>query len=122
MDAADLAESLNGKWEGTQYRCYCPVHGGHSLMVKPSERVNPLVSCFGGCEFREIARELESRGLWDASDRPAGPSRKKVEWARWCIRIFEEAKASGEPLGKQDWYDYRKAQGILSDAKEAGHA
>lgn len=119
-----IAETYGLKKTGQKWRGPCPVHGGtgEAFVLAEREDGRPLVHCFAGCDFRDIVKELRARSLWPEDDKPVGPPPKKVEWARWCIRIFEEAKATGEPLGKQDWYDYRKAQGILSDAKEAGRA
>jgi hypothetical protein len=83
-------------------------------MVKDAGH-RPVVHCFGGCEFRDVVRELEARGLWQKSERPPGPPPKKVEWARWCVAIFEEAKRTGQELTADDWRDYRKAQAVLRE-------
>lgn len=122
MNASDLAEALNGRWEGTQYRCLCPVHNGHSLMVKPANRSNPLVSCFGGCDFRDIVKELEAIGLWEQAGRPPGPPPKKIEWAKWFVRIYKADAEAQRTLSEQDLKDFRKAQAILREAKEVGRA
>lgn len=116
MQAADLAEALEGRREGNQYRCRCPVHGGRSLMVKDTDRENPVVYCMGGCEFRDIVRELEARGLWESSPKPAGPPKRKIEWSRWVVPIYEAARQRGDTLSAQDHADYRKARAVLREA------
>lgn len=115
MNAEDVADALGGKWEHTQYRCRCPVHGGHSLMVKPADRTNPLISCFGGCEFRDIVRELKAQGLWedDADHDPNRPSRRKLEWCRWVVKITEATPRA--ELTEADRRDYNVARKLLRE-------
>lgn len=118
MEAMALAEALEGKKEGNDYRCRCPVHGGRSLLVRDANRLNPLVVCMGGCEFREVVRALESQGLWEQSDsdRQRSQDRKTARSIAWAKRIHwwwrELNKVRWTPAG-QDWKDWRKAQSIL---------
>ena len=96
MKAAELAESLDGRKEGNQWRCRCPVHDGKALMVKESDRPNPVIHCFAGCDFRDIVAHLKDRGLWE-DDRKTDPlerrkrkRRRDIEQAKETIRRFEQ--------------------------------
>ena len=124
ISAEQIAEGLGARRYGNSWRCPCPVCGEkNQSKFKISEgNKGPLVHCFAGCDFRTVAAELESRGLWERSERPPGPPPKKVEWARWCVTIFEETKKSGAPLSSQDWRDYRTAQRVLREAEGVRHA
>lgn len=68
MRADQLAEALGGRREGRGYMCRCPVHGGRSLKVTDADRVNPMIYCFGGCEFRELVSALRSMDLWEETE------------------------------------------------------
>ena len=112
----------------------CPSHADGTASLKISEKRDgsPLIHCFGGCGFREVAAELEARGLWSKPDRPAGPPPKKVEWARWVVAIFEDNQRNGRYAGngqyepwqpsKQNRYDYGKARAILREVEEVNRA
>jgi hypothetical protein len=68
MSAADIAYTLGeARREGNGWRCRCPVHGGRSLVVRDGERGRLLVTCFGGCDRREVLGELGRRGLLDVA-------------------------------------------------------
>ena len=46
--ARELAQTLGkARREGRNWRCICPVHGGHSLVLGDGENAL-LVKCFGG--------------------------------------------------------------------------
>ena len=64
----ELVDALDGKREGSQFRCLCPAHNGRSLIV--GEKNNTLVfHCQGGCSQQDVLDALKSRGLWgSASD------------------------------------------------------
>lgn len=115
MDAETIANSLEGKREHNQWRCLCPVHGGRSLMVKDAGN-RPVVHCFGGCQFRDVAKALEDRGLWPKSDKPKGPPPKKVEWAQLTVELYEAERDKGTHLSRQDHADYRKAKAVIREA------
>jgi putative DNA primase/helicase len=62
--AAEIAAALGGaRREGRGWRCHCPIHGGHSLVVRDGgERL--LIKCWGGgCDVSDILAELRRRGL-----------------------------------------------------------
>jgi putative DNA primase/helicase len=64
MTAATIAAALDGRREGRDWRCRCPLHGGHSLVISDSPVGRLLVKCWGGgCDPRDILAELRGRGL-----------------------------------------------------------
>jgi hypothetical protein len=66
MNAAEIAANLGqqnpdgaGNW-----KCLCPVCGRNTLSLKDNDgRVKLLIKCFGGCESKDIRRELKERKL-----------------------------------------------------------
>ena len=64
MTASDLASALEGKREGREWRCRCPVHGGRSLSVTEKDG-RLLVVCRAGCSQGEVISELKRLGLWE---------------------------------------------------------
>jgi putative DNA primase/helicase len=82
-DAEKIARALGGKRTADGFLCRCPVPGhgkgkgdrNPSLLVKDGERA-PLVTCFGGCDARDILGALRRRGLLDGRGaRPPTPRR-----------------------------------------------
>lgn len=120
VSAEQIAHGLGARRYGNSWRCPCPVCGeSNDSKFKISEGdKGPLVYCFAGCDFRTLVAELESRGLWERSERPPGPPPRKVEWALWLVPIYEAAKERGEALSAQDHADYRKARAVLREAEE----
>lgn len=117
MDAATIAESLEGRWEGRQWRCRCPVHGGHSLMVRDGE-ARPIWHCFGGCDGADIGRELDRLGLLPSDEIGKEVARQKrlernVERAIQIVHIAHEA--TGEIVDRFG-RDYRWARTVLRNA------
>lgn len=117
MDAATIAAELEGRKEGNQYRCRCPVHGGRSLMVKDAEdRV--LVHCWGGCEAHTVLSELRSRNLLPSpsEDQRAAYRQQKfqeeVNQARMLVIIAHESHDCEDRFGQE----YRWARKILRRA------
>ena len=67
MTPSELAEALEGKKEGHEYRCRCPIHGGRSLsLTKKDGKI--LVTCRAGCPQNEVISELRRLGLWGGND------------------------------------------------------
>ncbi len=64
MTPRDLADALQGKREGREMRCRCPVHGGRSLSVTEKDG-RLLVVCRAGCSQGEVISELKRLGLWE---------------------------------------------------------
>ena len=63
MTGADLASALEGKKEGCEWRCRCPLHGGRSLCVTDRDG-NLLLVCRAGCSQPEVIQALRTMGLW----------------------------------------------------------
>jgi putative DNA primase/helicase len=61
--AAEIATALEGRREGRQWRCRCPIHGGRSLLVRDGDAGRILVFCHGGCEARDVLAKLHRSGL-----------------------------------------------------------
>ena len=61
--AVEIATALEGRREGHQWRCRCPIHGGSSLLVRDGDAGRILVFCHGGCEPRDVLAELRRSGL-----------------------------------------------------------
>ena len=64
----ELAERLGLKKAGGEYKGECPICGGDDRFhIKESRDSNLLVYCRRGCDYSEIMRELEKRGLVESS-------------------------------------------------------
>ena len=63
MTARDMADALEGKREGHEWRCRCPVHGGRSLSVTERDG-RLLLICRAGCPQSEVIEALREMGLW----------------------------------------------------------
>jgi putative DNA primase/helicase len=63
--AVDIASALgDARREGRRWRCNCPIHGGHSLVLADGRDGRLLLKCWGGgCDVRDILAELRRRGL-----------------------------------------------------------
>ena len=63
MTPQDLAAALEGKREGQEWRCRCPVHGGKSLSITERDG-RLLLTCRAGCPQDEVIKALREMGLW----------------------------------------------------------
>jgi hypothetical protein len=61
--AAEVASHLDGRREGRGWRCLCPVHNGHALIINDGGPLGFLFDCKGGCDGRAVLAELRARGL-----------------------------------------------------------
>ncbi|AFS52654.1 DUF7146 domain-containing protein [Leptospirillum ferriphilum] len=118
MTACDLASCLEGRKEGREWRCRCPVHGGRSLSVTERDG-RLLVMCRAGCSQEVVIQSLKREGLWENGNRSEAqpsPSPEKVEdierKAQRASRIWAEA-APLQP-GDAVW-TYLKGRGITLD-------
>jgi putative DNA primase/helicase len=66
MTAAEVAARLAGRREGRGWRCRCPLHGGHSLIVSDG-CTGLLVTCWAGCDRLDVLTELRHLGVDGAS-------------------------------------------------------
>jgi putative DNA primase/helicase len=98
--------------EGRDWRCRCPLHGGHSLVLADGRDGRLLVRCWGGgCDARDVLAELRRRGLIGCRSEDARPSPVTVprsddhaDAARRCAlarRIWDAARdARGSPVAR----------------------
>jgi putative DNA primase/helicase len=127
MTAAQIAAALGGKREGPEWRCPCPVHGGHSLLLADGRNGRLLATCFGGgCSWNGIYTSLREQGLIDGGRFEINPERqhqlrsqKEVETRAAVERLrrgicaaralYRRARsAAGTPVGV-----YLSSRGIL---------
>jgi putative DNA primase/helicase len=103
--AAEIAAALGGRLEGRQWRCRCPIHGGHSLCVCDGEAGRILVFCRGGCEARAVLAELRRSGLL------GGPSENHQSPAMHRVDHTYEAVRTARALAV--WRESRPANGTI---------
>ena len=73
MSAATIAAALNGKREGHNWRCRCPLHGGRSLLVRDGDGGRTLVKCWAGCAGADVIAKLRRMGLVESYSGERGP-------------------------------------------------
>jgi hypothetical protein len=62
MNAADIAVAFGKpRREGRHWRCLCPLHGGHSLIVGDGRDGRIIFKCWGGCDRRDLVAEFRRR-------------------------------------------------------------
>jgi hypothetical protein len=68
--AAELTRRLGGRWQGRYGIARCIAHRDHnpSLSIIDGER-GPILTCFAGCDWRDIRAELQRRGLLEGNTR-----------------------------------------------------
>ena len=72
MNPEALADALDLRRDGREYRGACPVCGGSDRATKfaVGEKDGKTVfKCFNGCSQQAIVDELKARGLWDEISR-----------------------------------------------------
>jgi putative DNA primase/helicase len=106
VSAAEVAAALgNARREGCNWRCICPLHGGHSLTLRDSRDGRLLVKCWAGCDAREVLAELRRVRLTGGGAPSAGhptddrrDRERRIEIAR---RIWDVARdARGTPVAE----------------------
>jgi len=106
MTASDIGHALGGaQREGRNWRCQCPLHGGHSLILRDGNGGRVLATCWGGCDRREVLSELRRLGLLDSRADYRAPavslSRRNDDASRIASarRIWDAAcDADGTPV------------------------
>jgi hypothetical protein len=64
MTATEIAAALgDARRDGYRWRCRCPLHGGRSLVLCDGNNDRVLVTCWGGCDRRDVLAELQRRGF-----------------------------------------------------------
>jgi hypothetical protein len=74
--AAELARALGGtRMGGNRFLARCPCHSDStaSLSITDGRNGRPVLHDFGGCDWQDVVRELEARGLWPRFE-PSRPS------------------------------------------------
>ncbi len=115
MIARDVAHALGDAIrEGEGWRCRCPLHGGRSLVIRDGASGCLLVTCWGGCDRRDVLAELRRLGFLGgaAEHRPlaVSPQRQNDDVHRiaWAQDIWESTQdASRSPVEP-----YLKSRGI----------
>ena len=97
--AEEVALQLDGTREGDRWRCYCPVCGGHGLLITTSRHSGKILYyCWStGCSFLEIIRALHEIGVEpeipshfdDSHNGENENQRLKIEAARRLLRRTE---------------------------------
>ncbi len=117
MIAPELAACLEGKKEGREWRCRCPVHGGKSLSVaEKNGRI--LLTCRAGCSQEEVIAALRAMDLWgnvSCCDIPPPEQEPQTDIGRRADRASEWWEGSrpiepGDPI-----YQYLSHRGIILD-------
>jgi len=68
MKAAEIATALgDARREGRGWRCHCPVHGGHSLVLADGDGGRLLATCWAGCAAKQVFAELRHGGYLDGN-------------------------------------------------------
>jgi hypothetical protein len=107
MTAADIAVALgDARREGWAWRCRCPLHGGHSLVLRDGDAGRVLATCWGGCDRLDVLAELHRRGLFGGrtTDYPRAASPRRLDSGRdfrsaGARRIWDAAEpAAGSPV------------------------
>ena len=78
VDLRRIVDALDGKREGSSYRCRCIGHEGRSLIVTLKEDVI-LVNCKNGCSQDEVIEGLKQRDLWPNGTTPAPTPQMTLE-------------------------------------------
>jgi putative DNA primase/helicase len=106
MKAAYIASALGeARREGRAWRCLCPLHGGHSLVIRNGDRGRVLVTCWAGCNRSDVLAELRARGLlggWASDHQPRTTAASRDDETRRIAlarRIWDAATdARGSPV------------------------
>src|SRR5262249_61887234 len=109
MSAAEIALVLgDARREGRAWRCRCPLHNGRSLTLRDGDDGCVLVTCWAGCNRRDVLAELRRRGLLDGRitgyrRASGGTSQRKdaartdAERSKAALAIWQSATPAGGP-------------------------
>jgi crossover junction endodeoxyribonuclease RuvC len=118
--AAEIAAALEGRREGCQWRCRCPIHGGRSLLVRDGDKGRILVFCHGGCEARDVLAELHRSGLLGGSSEnyklpPIRRNDRPDEAARTAraLAFWRETRPAAGTIGAAGAIAHLDSQGSL---------
>jgi putative DNA primase/helicase len=103
VTAGEIAAALGGaRREGRDWRCRCPLHGGHSLTLRDGRR-GLLVRCWAGCATRDVLAELRRLGLLASRSDGVAPAPAKLRSDRDAARRTA--------LARHIWHGARDARG-----------
>jgi putative DNA primase/helicase len=116
MTAATIAAACgNARREGRDWRCICPVHGGHSLMLRDGCNAL-LVKCWNGCDTRDVLAELRRIGML------AGHS-NGAHTAKANVRSDDRGDADRRTeIARRIWESARNARGTAVTRYLAGRS
>jgi hypothetical protein len=120
-DPETVAEALNLKRSGGEYKGACPLCGGHDRFhVKQGRHADLLIYCRHGCRFTDIAKVLESRGLvrGDEFVRPRY-RRDDLEMADHVILVMESAARRGDTIQRPDEIKFNYLAGKIDETRAA---
>jgi uncharacterized protein (DUF927 family) len=119
MTAAAIASALgNAQPDGKgYYRCNCPHCAGHNLVLCDGDH-QLLVTCWNGCDRKDVLAELRSRGLYGTGRKanehdgnlPETPTQRQ---ARTTTAAGKPKNKTAEAL--QIWNDAEPTSGTMAD-------
>lgn len=112
MSAEAIARALGGRPAGRGvWRAPCPVHGGRSLSLRDGDRA-PLVTCWNGCDRRDVLSALRAQGLLGGEGQHVEPDPQRIA----AQRASERAQAqAGTDAALRIWRAARSAAGTLAE-------
>jgi hypothetical protein len=77
--AQTVVSALRGKWYRTYGMICCPAHeeSHPSCRIRDGEQ-GVLVSCYAGCDRRDVIRGLKAAGVWPERERPEQPRQHRA--------------------------------------------
>lgn len=120
-DPQSVAEALNLRRSGSEYKGPCPLCGGRDRFhVRPGRNTDLLIYCRHGCRFTEIVKLLESRGLVRGEEfvRPKY-RRSDLERADHTILVMESAYRRGDTIQHSDEIEFIGLAGRVDDERAA---
>lgn len=114
MNIEYIAERLELKRMGAQFSGPCPVCGGDDRFhVKRGKTHDVLYHCRQGCQFIEIVKELQDRGIIENDFKPdpnfvSNEQKSQLVNDRLYITMYENQYKGSRPSLK-DWKRYKLA-------------
>jgi putative DNA primase/helicase len=118
MTAAQLTRALGGRWHGRYGTARCLVHDDRSPSLSIVDgKEGPVVTCFAGCDWREVRAELRRRGFVDDGIRlhQRAPDRNFDRY-----NDTKSPKPAEGRVGITDTEDTTRALAIWAEAKQLG--
>ena len=112
-----IAEQLGLKRQGRTYAGPCPICGGNDrFTLSKGKKYDVLYHCRHGCQFSQIIKELEDRGIVekDEFDKPSTyvsrHDKERLVQDRFYTAMYEAQKQQGADMSLADWRKYREAK------------